>query len=314
MTVLITGAGLIGTQIAKLFYQQGETTILYDIAPQTQAIGDFADLSKLKIIRGDILDLAQLVSVFKENKVDKAVHTAALLPGGLSRNLHNGVRINLDGTLNLVEAARLLDVKRVVYTSTVGVYARDGDPQEPMDEETTLMKPGSLYGATKLMGEYIGVNYTRTYGLDFRAVRFANVFGPWSGPIMTNTGTLLKQLFEGALSGQEVYIREPPAMVMDAEWVYSKDAAQGVFLLMNAANPKSTMFNIGMGRSSKLNELVSYVMEFVQNAKIKLGDVKPMPSRPMSLRRAKEELGYTPKYDLRAAVKDMIDWYRSKPH
>ena len=311
MTVLITGSGLIGSQIARLFSETGEATLLYDLAPLPEAISQIVETSKVKVMRGDILDLASLISSLKENHVDRLVHTAALLPGSLTKGLHYGVRVNVDGTLNVCEASRLMDVKRVVYTSTVGVYAREGPPGEPMDEEATPTKPLSLYGASKLMGEHIGTNYARTYGLDFRAVRFANVFGPWGGPIMTNTGVLLKEIFEGGLAGKEVNIPNPPAMALDAEWVYSKDAAQGAFRLMNTPNPKSTFFNIGTGASSRLQDFIAYVQEFVPNLKIRLGAGSPLLSRPMSLRRAKEELGYQPRYDLREAIRDMINWYRS---
>ena len=154
MTVLITGSGLIGTQIAKLFSDQGEKTVVYDIAPQIQPMAELVDVSKLVIAKGDILDLANLISVMKENHVDKVVHSAALLPGGLMKNIYNGIRVNTDGTLNVLEASRLLDVRRVVYTSTLGVYSKEGAADEPIDEETASMKPLSLYGATKMMSEY----------------------------------------------------------------------------------------------------------------------------------------------------------------
>ncbi len=272
-------------------------------------MSEITDVSKLKTVRGDILDLPYLISVLKENHVERVIHTAGLLPLGFSANLRYGIRVNFDGTLNVLEASRLTDIKRLVYTSTIGVYAREGSLGEPMDEETTPTKPSSLYGATKLMGEYMGMGYRRTYGLDFRVVRFANVFGPWSGPIQTNTGGLLKELLEGAVKGFEVRVKDPPVMVLDAEWVYSKDAARGIYLLMNKPDPKNTVYNIGSGKTSKIQEIVGYIRELRPDSRIILGDAKAAQSRPLSIKRAKEDLNYEPEYDLRASVKDMIDWY-----
>jgi len=314
LTVLITGSGLIGTQIAKHFVEDGERTIVYDIAPQLQPMSELIDLSKIKVVRGDVLDFPNLASTLKENSVDRLVHTAALLPGGLMKNLYNGTRVNTDGTLNVLEAMRLAGAKRLVYTSTVGVYAKEGGPGEYFDEEISPTKPVSLYGATKLMSEYIGTNYAKTYGIDFRVVRFANIIGPWSGDIQTGTGGFVKQLLEGALSGKETHIPNPYPMVLEAEWVYSKDAAHAVHLLMNKEQLLSNVFNVGTGKITSAQEIISSIQKIVPGARLTLGSAKPMAVKPMSIDRAMKELSWSPKYDIGAMVKDMIEWYRSKSH
>lgn len=312
MTVLITGSGLIGTQISKLFLTQGEKVVVYDISPQLESMKELVDLSELSLVKGDILDLANLISVMKENHIDRVVHTAALLPGGLMKNIHNGIKVNTDGTLNVLEAARLLDVKRVIYTSTLGVYSKEGDPNEPLDEERASLKPLSLYGATKLMSEYSCTSYGKTYGLDARIVRFANIIGPWSGVIQTGTGGFVRELLEGASEGKEVQIPNPPAMVLEAEWIYSVDAATGVVLLMNGTNVKSTTFNLGTGKTSKASEFVDCIREILPSSRITIGGSKSLAVRPLRIERAREELGWTPKYDLKSMIEDMLKWYESK--
>ena len=312
MTVLITGAGLIGTQIAKLFLDQGEKTVVFDIAPQIESMKELVDVSRISIVKGDILDLAGLISAMKANQVDKVVHTAALLPGGLMKNIYSGIRVNTDGTLNVLEASRLLDVKRVIYTSTLGVYSKEGAPTEPMDEDTTSLKPLSLYGATKLMSEYACSNYSRTYALDTRIVRFANIIGPWGGIIQTGTGGFVKQLLEGAVDGKEVQIPNPPSMVLDAEWVYSVDAARGVVLLMNKNDVKSSVFNLGVGKTSKAQEIIEFIRELIPNARISIGGSDPPVVRPLRIERAKNELGWTPEYGMKSMMAEMIKWYSSK--
>ena len=309
MTVLITGSGLIGTQIAKQFVDNGETTIVYDISPQLQSMSELVDLSRLKVVRGDVLDFPGLASALRENHVDKIVHTAALLPGGLMKSLYNGIRVNTDGTLNVMEAMRLTGVKRIVYTSTVGVYDKDGRHGEYFDEEASEIRPGSLYGATKLMSEYIGFNYAKIFGIDFRVVRFANIIGPWSGDIQTGTGGFVKQLFEGAIAGKDTHIQNPFPMVLEAEWIYSLDAALAVRLLMNKEQIASNVFNIGTGKVTKAQEIISSIQQLIPGTRITLGAAKPMPVKPMSIGRAKQELGWSPGYDIDGMVKGMIDWY-----
>ena len=314
MSVLITGSGLIGTQIAKYFLEGGEKTIVYDIAPQLQPMSELVDLSKVKVVRGDVLDFPNLAGALKENSVDKVVHTAALLPSGLMKNLYNGTRVNTDGTLNVLEAMRLTGAKRIVYTSTVGVYAKEGGPGEYFDEDTSPTKPGSLYGATKLMSEYIGTNYAKTYGIDFRVVRFANIIGPWSGDIQTGTGGFIRQLLEGAVSGRETHVPNPYPMVMEAEWVYSKDAARAVHILMNKDQQSlpNNVFNIGTGKITSAQEIISSIQQVVPGARLTLGEAKPMPVKPLSIERAQKELQWSPRYDILGMIKDMIEWYRNR--
>jgi nucleoside-diphosphate-sugar epimerase len=312
MTVLITGSGLIGTQIAKLFVDDGEKTIVYDINPQVQSMSELVDISKLVVARGDVLDLAGLISAIKEHRVDSIVHTAALLPGGLNKNLYNGIKVNTDGTLMVLEASRLEDIKRIVYTSTVGVYSKEGGEGNSFLEDDSPLKPMSLYGATKLMSEYMGTNYARAYGLDFRIVRFANVLGPWSGAIQTQTGGFVKQLLEGALANREVKMPSPPQMVMEAEWVYSSDAARGVYSLMKKDQPKNNTFNIGSGKVSRASEIAQCIEEAVPGSHISLGESKPLSVKPLNIERAKNELQWTPKYDLRSMISEMAGWYKAR--
>jgi len=312
LTVLITGSGLIGTQIARQFIENGETAIVYDISPQLKPMSELIDISKIKIVRGDVLDFPNLASTLKENQVDKIVHTAALLPGGLMKSLYNGIRVNTDGTLNVLEAMRLTGAKRLVYTSTVGVYSKDA-PGEYFEEDISEIRPGSLYGATKLMSEYMGINYARTFGIDFRIVRFANIIGPWSGDIQTGTGGFVKQLLEGALSGKDTHIQNPFPMVLEAEWVYSIDAAVAVWLLMNKDQIANNVFNIGTGKVTKAEEIIASIQKLIPSARTTLGSAKPMAVKPMSISRAKQELGWSPQYDLNAMTKSMIDWYRIHP-
>ncbi|MGI0092145.1 MAG: NAD-dependent epimerase/dehydratase family protein [Nitrososphaerales archaeon] len=311
MSVLVVGSGLIGTQIAKLFLDAGDDTAVYDISPQLGAMSEVIDVSKIKVIRGDLLDLPYLVSTVKENHVDTIIHTVAVFPGALTRNMYNGIRINTDGTLNVLEAARLLDIKRVIFSSSLAVYWRD-TPEASFDEETTPTKPVTLYGATKLMGEYAGANYSKTYGLDFRVARFANVIGPWRGDIQTHNGIFINELLDAAVNGKQLHIENPYPLILDADWIYSKDLARGVFLLSRKSDLRSKTFNLGMGKMSKVEEILESIREIIPGAKLTLGEATPLPTRPMKIQRSKEELQWEPKYDIRSMMREMVDWYRAR--
>ncbi|MAH21198.1 MAG: hypothetical protein CMO12_00075 [Thaumarchaeota archaeon] len=313
MSILITGSGLIGAQTAKLFVDKGDKVILYDIAPRPADISEIVDTNKITIVRGDILDLPFLLSIIREQEVDTVVHTAALLPAALLQNLYAGLRINVEGFTNILEASRQMDVRRVVFTSTIGVYSRDGDgnTSETMDENFPV-RPGSLYGMTKLMCESIGSNYFNKHGLDFVALRFANVLGPWNGPLFTATGPLFKEMIGKPLKGEEAKIEKPSPIVTNGEWLYSKDAARALLLAGKKEGLTERFFNIGMGRVYHISEMVEIVKDLIPGASISLGTLPIVPARAYNLDRSKRELDYSPEYDLKRALSGYVDWLRAR--
>jgi len=170
MSILVTGGvGAIGSFVAKELVSRGERPVLFDTRLDDTLVKDF--LGKAELVRGDILDLVSLVDTVRKFKVNLIIHTAAVLAGVAQMNMKLAFKVNCEGTLNVLEAARLENVSRVVYTSTKGTYGPalgvHGPPDYKPVTEDHPCNPKGIYGITKLLGEIYGLTYAQQYGLDF---------------------------------------------------------------------------------------------------------------------------------------------------
>ena len=176
MAILITGAGLIGCQVAQMLVQRGERPVLFDLAPQMDNVARIVDPGKIKIVRGDITEPLDLISVIEKEKIDRVIHTAAVMLAEIAERPADGIRVNITGTVNILEAARIMGLKRVVFTSS-GVVCFGSVPF--MDTESFIEdfptrslsgRPPQIYFTTKIACEYLGLNYVDIYNLDFVVV------------------------------------------------------------------------------------------------------------------------------------------------
>ncbi|MDP2662961.1 MAG: NAD-dependent epimerase/dehydratase family protein, partial [Dehalococcoidia bacterium] len=215
MTVLITGAGLVGTLAAKRLVERGERPVLYEVAPQMDNIRRHIDPSTVDLVRGDILDLPDLLRTVRDEKIDRIIHTAGLLTAGARERPYTAGKVNLLGTMNILETARLTDAKRVVFCSSATVYMRTfaTGATEPFSEDFTMKalsgRPPGVYAALKLTSEWLGLDYCDLYGVDFVTTRFAGVFGPWKGVPGGLPGRLMSALVENVALGRPAYVDDP---------------------------------------------------------------------------------------------------------
>ena len=124
MTVLVTGAGLIGCHLAKRMVNDAKKVVLYDLSPNREYIQRVVGKDKAEIVAADMRDLPALIQALKNFDVDTIVHTAGLIGKRVAENSYTGSTNNILGTINVLEAARLRVLRRVVYVSTFGVYDR----------------------------------------------------------------------------------------------------------------------------------------------------------------------------------------------
>ena len=328
MTVLIIGAGLVGSQIARLEIERGEKVVILDAFPREDALADIFPVDKAKVVQGEILNPFDLSRAVGNEDIDLIYETAAF-PGltlGGQMNPYSAIQLNVMGLVNTLEFARLRNVKKVLFTSSsvLCTYvhpARDGDH---LDKEYAYPRPSSIYSSSKLAGENFGLNYAETYGLDFAAVRFAAVFGPWRYGGGGGPTKLIRDILTKSIRGEPVSVASA-----DFEYVYSKDAARGAML---AARSKRSdrIFNIGMGKVFPLKEIASFVKEIIPNASITITErgqeksdtkaksaatgggtgFKLMPdpdfTHPLNLERSTEQLGYKPMFPMRQALEDYV--------
>ncbi len=326
MTTLITGAGIVGTLAAKRLIDMGERPVLYEIAPQMANIASYIDPNKVKLIRGDILDLPDLLRAIKGENVDRIIHTASFLTAAVRERPYAGAKVNLFGTMTILEAARLTNIRRVVFCSSntvqMGTYWEPSTKPFIEDFPMTAIsgRPRSVYGVLKLASEWIGLDYFERYGVDFVAVRFAGVFGPWKGVPSGLPTRMMKEFIEKPLAGKPVYIDDPTLTWSGyEELVYAKDAANSTVLACNATDPVSRIYNITMGRAYTFDELLKIVGKKFPGTKIDVVKINPgavggypyKREQPTDISRARSELGYEPEFGtFEKAIEDYAEWIR----
>jgi UDP-glucose 4-epimerase len=185
----------------------------------------------------------------------------------------------------------------MIYSSSVAVY--DPKTPPPVDDFVTP-NPPSVYGATKVMSEFYGMHYHRTFGMDFVALRFTTVYG--YGKSGGSTG-ILSQMIEQAALGQPVKVDAADAVT---DWLYIKDAVESLVLARNARDPRQRIYNIG-GGSYSTRQLAEVLSRMLPDAQIELESKRTFPWPPSyTWTKASEELGYEPAFDIERGVKDFI--------
>jgi nucleoside-diphosphate-sugar epimerase len=313
VTVLVIGAGLVGSQIARILVENGERPVLMDRAPQPRALAQIVDLAKVTLVEGDVLHPLSLAGILREHAITRVVHMAAnpMLTIGAQKDPMGAIELNIMGTVNVLEAARVFRLKRVVVASSnvLNHHIQGGEGGGDAMDEEAFPRPISIYASCKQAIESLGLNYARWFDVDFAAVRYGAVAGPWGGAGGGGPSNVFLTLIRHVMRGEEGVV---PAAAL--EWVYSKDAAAGTVLALKAESLKSRIFNLTMGTLTSPEDLILAVKAVFPEARLRIGkpaDGSPALSnmtRHSSLKRAKEVLGYAPRYPMTAAVRDLFEW------
>ena len=317
MTILVIGAGLVGSQVARILVEQGEKPVLMDFAAQPNAIGEIVDLNKVTLAEGDILRPLSLTKVLRDHNVSAIVHTAAnpMLTLGAQKDPYAAINLNIMGTVNVLEAARIHGIKRVVVSSSnvLNHFLAGGDGNGDMMKEEAFPRPTTFYSATKQTIESLGLNYARWCGVDFAGMRYGAVFGPWSGAGGGGPSNVVREAMRKVLCGEEASV---PAGAM--EWVYSKDAANGTVLALRAKDLGTRIFNITMASLTTPEDLANGIKAVVPGAKVKIetpaATAVSLPNmRGVSDQKtAKSVLGYAPKFNLVDGLRDLATWMKAR--
>jgi len=302
MKVLVTGGtGFIGGHIIRELLTKGHQAVAFDSSPSSGSLKDVEQ--RIDIVRGEVQDLPTIVTIIKKFDVTHIVHTASIMTKESQENPLTALNVNVLGTVNMLEAARIMDLRKVTLMSSTAVYGIT-DEGKLIDEEYP-QRPITIYGATKLLCEHYGVNYSKDYGMSFAALRFPIVYGPG-------------QSYRGFSSFKEIIekpIRGIPAEVPYGgdhkyDGIYVKDVARAIALATDITNTPHCTFNIGTGVLHTLKDLARVVKEFVPNAIIKIGpgfDTREPIKGPLNITRAREEIGFQPTFDLESGVRDYIE-------
>jgi UDP-glucose 4-epimerase len=310
--ILITGGlGFIGLHTARACIDAGETVVLTQFHVRREPDFIKGELGKRATVDTlDVLDADRVRNVIREHNVDGIIHLA--VPGLGALTPTEEYKTNMDGLINILDAAKELGVKRVSLASSIGIYANVR--QGPLKEEMPLpvLSTGSTE-AYKKGFEVLGLFYGRQVGLDTVALRIGGIYGP----LYHSMANLPSRLTHAAVRGTEPQLSGRgggPPLAGDAnDMTYVKDCAQGIQKVHMAAELPHNIYNIGSGRASTNGELADAVNKAVPGANIKLPEGasgRAGADRYLDLEQISADVGYKPEYDVYKGVADYAEWLR----
>ncbi len=297
MRFLVTGgAGFIGSHLVEhLLGSNHQARVLDNFTTGKRGNLAFAAGNpNLEVIEGDIRDAVAVASAM--SGMDGVFHEAALVsvPKSVEQPALS-FDINVKGTFTVFEAARQSGIRRVVYASSAAVY---GDNENLPLSETSATTPLSPYGLDKLYTEQLGALYQSLYGQQMLALRYFNVFGPRQDPASAYSGVI--SIFVDRLKSGAV-----PRIYGDGEqtrdFVYVGDIVQANMKAMFAEYSGFRVLNVGSGRQTSLNQLLSQLKELTGSsvapdyAEARIGDVRHSLS---DISRIRTDLAYAPAFSL----------------
>jgi nucleoside-diphosphate-sugar epimerase len=308
MRFLVTGgAGFIGSNIVDELLRRGQqVTVLDDLSGGKEA--NLAGVrEKIDFRAGSITDLGAVQSACKG--ADYVVHLAALasVPRSVKDPIESN-RVNIDGTLNVLVAARDAKVRRVVFAASSSAY---GEAPSLPKIETMQPAPISPYGVTKYVGELYAQVFGRVYGLENASVRYFNVFGPRQDPTSQYSGVLSR--FMLALIEER-----PPVIYGDGEqsrdFTYVDNIVDETLRACEAKDASGLVFNGGIGARITLNQVLK-LLEKITGKKIQ---AKYEPARTgdilhsqADISLARKVLGYEPRVHFEEGLRRTWEWYSS---
>jgi nucleoside-diphosphate-sugar epimerase len=313
MNILITGAGLIGSHLARRIVDAGDKAVLYDLVPNRDYIGKVVGPDKAGIVAADMRDLPALIQTLSHYNIDTVVHTAGLIGKRVAENTYTGSTNNILGTINVLEAARLTGLRRVVYVSTFGVYDRP-KIKDPVVREDAATGGHNLYTVTKLCSEHLVHGYTFHHNLDTIIIRPSGVFGRGHYVGGSTVGMAMRDLAMNIIKGEPFSI--DARVYAPNEYVYAKDVALALHLACKAVNPKQRTYNAGSGVVTGPQTLAQIAQELAPKIEVEAVGESGTDGKqaPLDLSTSKAELGYTPQFSLKQALQDYMEdlWTEGK--
>jgi nucleoside-diphosphate-sugar epimerase len=268
MVKLVTGGtGFIGAELVHMLVERGEEVVVLHHGTDEKRLADIK--SKVKIVRADLGNWSEVLNTIKDNHITDIYHIASMMLYLSETNPWGSFQTNIVGTYNILEAARILGVPRVMFTSSGGVFGIDISDDTITD--TTIQRPTGIYGINKLYCENLGRFYRNKFGLDFRSIRYPSVIGPgvrtpmhWSSPMIEN-----------AILGKPVECMLTENIA--SHLMYFKDTARACDMIMQAPQESIKMVNYNVGSNREkisAGELARAIKKQIPDANI---SYKPDP-------------------------------------
>jgi UDP-glucuronate 4-epimerase len=315
MNFLVTGgAGFIGSHVCERLLATGhavwafdDLNAFYDPAIKQRTVAALHSADKgFAFVEGDLTDREALDSVFQGVRFDQVIHLAAR--AGVRPSLQEPAlyqRVNVEGTVNLLEAARANGVKKITVASSSSVYGVNA--KVPFSEEDPIFSAISPYAASKLACEALGHVYHHVYGMDVAMLRFFTVYGPRQRP------DLAIHKFARLISlGKPIPVFGDGSTARD--YTYVSDTVDGV-IACTQREFGFEIFNLGESQAVTLSRLV----ELLENALGRKAVIDRQPPQPgdvpvtfANIARARAKLGYDPQVKIEEGIPKFVEWFRAQ--
>lgn len=310
--MLVTGAaGMVGSHLVERLIARGTPVVAvdnfndyYSPAQKRRNVAGFADHPLVTLVEADIRDAGKMMALFEAHKPVAVAHLAAMA------NVRYSIgraplytEVNITGSVNLLEAARLHGTTNFVFASTSSVYGNTA--VLPFIETDACNLPLSSYPASKKAIELLGYTYHNLHGLNFTAVRFFSVYGPRARPDMMPFMTT-----DAIVKGTKLTLFDAGQMKRD--WTFVDDIVAGVDSALHTPLGYE-IINLGRGEPVLMADFVTIVEQLV--GKKAVLDTPPAPPSELkvnfaSIDKARKLLGYDPTTDVRTGMTRLWDWYR----
>ena len=312
MRFLVTGgAGFIGSHLCETLIRQGQDVVcldnfdrFYDPRIKRLNICDLLDHNRFKLVTNDILRWRDLYAVFREGRFDVVVHLAAragVRPSIQKPRLYQ--RVNVEGTLNVLELSKRYGVQKLVIASSSSVYGNNR--KVPFSETDTVDNPISPYAATKKACELLGFTYASLYSLPVTCLRFFTVYGPRQRPDMAihKFTRLISEGCEIPVFGDGTTRRD---------YTFITDILGGIIKAVERCEGYH-IYNLGESKTISLSRLI----ELIEKSLDKKARVRRLPMQPgdvrityADIRSAQKDLDYTPSVPVEKGIETFVRWYR----
>jgi nucleoside-diphosphate-sugar epimerase len=288
MRFLVTGGnGFIGLRTIKKLLERGQEAVIMSRSPK---IADPELKDKVEVISGDIRLLSDVMKAVNYSRPDGIIHVAYALTAAGEADPYWGVQVNVTGTNNIYEAARLFGVRRVLFCSSIAAYAPPelyGDREVTEDED--LLKSSSIYGQTKSINEFMASKFEAKYGVEIPSLRISAVYG--TGREDRGVTAWTSKLVAGAIAKKPVEIGIRPDQ--KASFIYVDDTAEQLVRLALKKNLEHRIYNTG-GITATPTDFANIVKKYYPEAEISFSpDAVQWPYPPkVNGSRLENEIGF----------------------